>query len=349
MSDPAGTPESQPPNRRKYSHAFIIIAVAVILGLVILLFGMPAPVMYQGDLQPLVISSGSPEFSALTLIAEQEGFFRKYGLNVTIKDYPTGVGAVRDLLEGDSDLVYATEFVGVVFLESSPGLKIIGSTAKSDVISLLVRKDRGITSPKDLRGKTIAVTEGMQAEYFLGRYLELNGIPLSSVTIRYFSPDNLVQSIVNGEVDAAIIWEPYVFLIEKQSGTQVTTWPAQAGQLFYWVIFTRDDIIREKPDQLVRYFQALFDARQYLIQNEPDAKAIIRQQVNLSDEYTDTIWKGTRFSVTLDQSMIIAMEDEERWRIKNNLTDTISIPNYLDSVSMEILRSVRPESVNIIE
>jgi NitT/TauT family transport system substrate-binding protein len=301
----------------------VIIIVLVIIGLVILLFGMPAPVMYQGDLPPLVISSGSPEFSTLTLIADEKGFFTKYGLNVTVKEYPTGPGAVRDLLSGESDIACAAEFVGVVLLDTSPELKIIGSTAKSDAISFVIRNDRGIASPKDLKGKTIAVPEG--------------------------TPDDLVMSIVAGQVDGAVIWEPYVYSIQQQMKTNATTWPAQSGQLFYWVTYTREDIINDRPDMLVRYFRALSDARQYLIQNEPDGKAIIMQRVNLSDEYIDTIWQKTRFSLSFDQSMIIAMEDEERWRIKNNLTNTNSIPNYLDSVSTESLRAVRPESVNIIE
>jgi len=349
MSGPPGTPESRPSENRFHSPAIVVIVVAAVLGLLLFFLGMQAPVLYQGDIQPLVISSGSPEYSALTLIAGQKGFFTKYGLNVTIKDYPTGVDAVRDLLSGNSDLAYATEYVGVVFLENSTDLKIIGSTAKSDAISLVARRDHGIISPKDLQGKTIAVPEGTQAEFYLGRYLELNGLSMSDVTIRYYVPEDLEKSIITGESDAAIIWQPHVFFIEQQLKENGSTWPAQGGQLFYWVTYTRDDVIRQKPELLARYFQALSDAGQYLVQNDAGAQAAVRQQLNSSDEYFDIIWEKTLFSLSLDQSMIIVMEDEARWRIKNNYTGAGVIPNYIDSVSTGSLRNASPESVNIIE
>jgi NitT/TauT family transport system substrate-binding protein len=296
----------------------------------------------------LVISTGSPEFSALTLVADKKGFFTKYRLNVTIRDYPTGVGAVNDLMQGNADLAYAAEFVGVSLLGKYPDLRIIGCTAECDVISIVSRNDRGIATPKDLKGKSIAVPKNTQAEFFLGRYLALNGIEITDIRIHYVDPADLVDSVVSGNDDAAIIWEPYAFIIGKQLGRNSTTFPAQRGQRFYWVTYTRPDVIRNRPDVLTRYFKALDEAGSYFNQNEKESKAVIREHVNLPEDYVDSLFKNNQYALSLDQSLIIAMEDESRWMISNNLTTKKAVPNYLDYITTEPLRTVNPRMVNII-
>ena len=266
------------------------IIVIVLLAVLLLFFVNPAPKPPQSQNQ-LIIASGSPEFSALTLVAKEKGYFSKHGLNVTITDYPSGVVAMDELLAGRADFAYAAEFVGVSTSFRSPDLRIIGSTAKSDVISLVVRNDRGITKPSDLKGKTIAVPKGTAPEFYLGRYLTLNGMDIRDVTVKYLAPADLVKSVVSGDSDAAIIWEPYVYLIEQQLGRNGTTWPAQGGQRFFWVTYTTDNMIRDRPGVTRDYIRALDDAEAFLNTHEPEAKEIVRKRVNMTDGYINVLWE----------------------------------------------------------
>jgi NitT/TauT family transport system substrate-binding protein len=55
-----------------------------------------------------------------------------------------------------------------------------------------------------------------------------------------------------------------------------------------------------------------------------------------------------RFAISLDQSLIIAMEDETRWMMSNNLTNITAMPVYTDALSPEALREVKPGALNII-
>jgi len=61
-----------------------------------------------------------------------------------------------------------------------------------------------------------------------------------------------------------------------------------------------------------------------------------------------TIWPEHQFSLSLDQSLIAAMEDEARWMIKNNLTREKEIPDFMKFIFMDGLEAVKPEAVNII-
>ena len=62
----------------------------------------------------------------------------------------------------------------------------------------------------------------------------------------------------------------------------------------------------------------------------------------------ETVWSQNQFSLSLDQSLITAMEDEARWMIKNNLTTEKQVPDFLDYIYEDGLKAVKPEAVNII-
>jgi NitT/TauT family transport system substrate-binding protein len=70
--------------------------------------------------------------------------------------------------------------------------------------------------------------------------------------------------------------------------------------------------------------------------------------MNFDDAYLEIIWQRYQFSVSLDQSLITAMEDEARWMIKNNLTRERTIPDFAKCIYIDGLKSAKPDSVNII-
>ena len=325
----------------------LIILVIIFLSSIAFVF-LTSPPSPPVPKEPLTIASGSPEFSALTLVAEKKGFFTKNGLNVTVKDYSTGTAAINELLEGRADMACAAEFVGVATSFRSSDLKIITTTAKSDVIALVIRTDRTISKPADLKGKTIAVPKGTAAEFFLGRYLALHGMDIHDVTVRYLNPAELSESVERGDSDAAIIWEPYVYQIAQKLSQNGTTWPAQSGQRFYWVTYTRPDVIRDRPGMFRQYLRALTEAETYLYAHEPEAKALFKQRVNMSDAYIDTLWQKNRYGLSLDQGLILAMEDEARWMAEQNMTGGKIPPSYLDMIYQDPMREVKPSAVTII-
>jgi NitT/TauT family transport system substrate-binding protein len=62
----------------------------------------------------------------------------------------------------------------------------------------------------------------------------------------------------------------------------------------------------------------------------------------------ETIWRENQFSLSLDQSLITAIENEARWMIKNKLTAEKSMPNFPDFISEDALKAIKPNAVNII-
>ena len=329
------------------SRKEIAIALALIICALIIL---SLYVSYSGadskEWQDLRIATGSAEYSILTYIAQDMGFFSEQGLNVTITTYPTGLAAVETLFSNTSDIAYAAEFGGIEPMNTHPDIRIIACTAKSDNIALLIRKDRNITSPQDLKNSSIAVCKGTAGEFFLGRYLTLNGMDMTEVRKIYLSPGDLISSLISGKCDAAIIWEPHVYTIQKQMGSDVLIWPAQGGQQFYWVAYTLESLIQNHPDIIQKYLISLSKAEEYMLYHDQESKKYILSKFNLTEDYYTNLMNKTKYQLNLDQGLLLALEDEERWLKQYN--PSIMQKNMLMFMNETALRSIRPDAVTII-
>jgi len=333
----------------------IIIAV-IAVAFIIILAGSGAWYLqnsrkpYEGKTESIVVGMSSLlDSSALIIIADDQRFFADNGLNVTIKNYATGSDSVDNLLKGDNDIAVATEFIIVKNSFNKENIIGIGSIARSEDHYLIIgRNDRGVENVSDLVGKKIGVPRGTVGDFYLGRFLELHGISLRDVTVVDVPPAQSVDAIGNGTVDAILIWKPFTDTIIDQLGTNGINWPAQSSQLAYWNAICKDDWAAQNPELINRFLKSVDQAAKYSIYHPAEAKAILQKRLHSDDDYIESAWAGTQFSLTLDQSLITAMEDEGRWMINNNLTAEKTIPDYRDYLYLKGLDEVKPESVNII-
>jgi len=94
-------------------------------------------------------------------------------------------------------------------------------------IQVIALRDQGISLPGDLKGKRIGVFRGSNAEFFLGRFLLLNGLSLEDVNIVNLSPLAMAEALTGGRADAVMVWEPVAFDIKKKLGNKTVSWPAE--------------------------------------------------------------------------------------------------------------------------
>jgi NitT/TauT family transport system substrate-binding protein len=290
------------------------------------------------------------ETSALVWIAEEQRFFAQNGLTVTSGEYDTGVGALDGMLSGDADIAVGTaEFplVGRAFKQER--MRIIGSIDKTEFIYLIARKDRGIETVSDLKGKRIGTTQGTIAEFYLGRFLHLHGMNAQDVAlVDVKTPAEYGNAIADGDVDAVVSAQPNADLIKNRLGANAVVWPAQSGQPLYTLAIATEEWITSHPELVGRFLKSLAQAEGYLLRNPAEAKAIVQKRLNLDAAYMETVWSQNQFFLSLDQSLITAMEDEARWMITNRLTTRNQVPDFLDYIYIDGLMAIKPEAVNII-
>ncbi len=280
-------------------------------------------------------------------VASAQGFFEDNSLNVTIKEYSSGLAAVNGMLNGDVDIATAADFVLVGKVLENHSVVSIGNIDKFSSEYLVVRTDLGITNVSDLKGKRIGVPMGTVAEFNLGRFLELAGIGLDEVTLVHVPIYLTPAALTNGSVQAVITWQPHFNTIKSLIPDKVIAWQAQNDRLINYLAITNQSWALNHQDIVVRFLKALDQAERFMIYDPERSKDIVQSRLNYSRNYTEQIWPENQFSLSLDQSLILAMEDQARWMIRNNLTQK-EVPNFLNYIYFDGLEAVDPGSVNII-
>jgi NitT/TauT family transport system substrate-binding protein len=319
------------------------------------LFGLAATVLCwacsrvdrSGEMEALTIGVPPLEQNALLYVADHESYFANRGLRVVIKDYDSGVTAIDAMVKGEVDIAEAAEFPFVRAVFQDEKILLIACNDKFENDYIVGRKDRGITRIPDLKGKRIGVALKTINEFYLGRFLALNGIDLTEVTLIDIAPALFVKAIADRDIDAIIAWEPYVHQIRKEI-KDIVLWPAQGSQAAYGVLVCSSGWLAEHKDTVKRFLGCLGEAEEYLVRHPDEARRIVQRRLNYDESYISSVWPRHRFSLSLDQTLTVAMKDEAQWMIDNNLTKEKIVPDFMNYIYPDGLKAAKPEALNIV-
>ncbi len=216
-------------------------------------------------------------------------------------------------------------------------------------LGIVARKDRGIFTPKDLIGKSIGVTIGSNGEYFLDTVLLLNQIPQDQIIPVDLKPIQMHESLINGEVDAIATLNPQMTQARKELGDQGSTFYADGLYSPYFLIIGRQDFINANPDIAEMVVKSLVTASEFIRVNGAESRKIVAKYFKLDSSLLDELVATYNFRISLGQAFLKTLENQSKWAINNTLTDQTRVPDYLDYIYIDALRSVKPESATIIK
>jgi NitT/TauT family transport system substrate-binding protein len=331
------------------SNSTKIAVVLVLLFIAIFAVGSCSPRGDAGPVESITFGTVLLEPSLPLFVAEDQGFFVQNGLDVTFKIYDVGLTAASGLVNGEVELASpVAEYVMVGKIFDDRKIQAIASIDEVDYALVIGRKDHGIEQISDLKGKKIGVVRGTILEFQLGRFLELNGVKPAEVSLVHGTLPQSASAIVSGDLDAVMSIPPFTTGIQEQLDVNAALWSAQNIQPFYGLVLANSEWIQQHPRTVERFLTSMKQAEEFIINHPDQAEEILRKKLNFSDEEIARVWSQNQYSLLLDQSLILAMEDEARWMIENKLTSKTTIPNFLDYLYLDGLQAVKPEAVNII-
>jgi NitT/TauT family transport system substrate-binding protein len=302
-----------------------------------------------GPPEKITIAYATLPETAIAQVAQSQGYYLEEGLVATARLHPYGKIALQDLLAGNADFATVAEAPVMFAIMNGEKISVIATIQTSSLgHAILARRDRGILALGDLKGKRIAATLGTTSDYFLDAILSVNGISRKDIEIIDLKADEMADALAHGNIDAVSTFTPFVAFTQKKLGNRVITFQNKEIYRYHFNVVATQDFIRKNPDKVKKMLRALVRAEEFVRGNPSEAQKIVADFSGIETGIVRDIWADTSFTVTLDQSLILALEDESEWAIKHGLTKAGKVPNFLDSIYFDGLNSVKPSAVRIL-
>ncbi|MFD2044627.1 ABC transporter substrate-binding protein [Ornithinibacillus salinisoli] len=113
----------------------------------------------KGELERVRVANWSQLISEQTnlLVDEEKGFFQEHGLDVEVIPGVGGGDAIKNVLTGKADIAFTDPGSLFFSLDQGEKLKVIYNIYPQNVFNVVSLKESNITTPKDLKGKTVGV------------------------------------------------------------------------------------------------------------------------------------------------------------------------------------------------
>lgn len=227
-------------------------------------------------------------------VAKDKGFFAEEGLNVEIVDTVAG-GATAVQMVSSGDVQGALLSTMALINARSSGLPVVGvadiqsAFDESPLEEFYVRKDSGIKSIEDLKGKKIAINLVKSSFHYTWLMaLENAGMKESDVTFVNLSFDQQQAALERGDVDAIGLMQPYT---KKARESKKLTMLFDATDVFgerqFCEIFINSVWANNNEEQAKKFVAGIVKAIEWIENNQAEAKQIISKYTGIDVEYID--------------------------------------------------------------
>ncbi len=224
-----------------------------------------------------------PIIDALPIyVAQQEGLFAKYNLNVEVT--PVASAPERDQLisAGQADGMINETLSTFFFNREKTQVQIVRyaltPTAQAGHFFILASAKSGITSPDQLKGVEIGVSQGTVIEYVTYRLLESAGLKTDEIkTIAVPRMPDRMALLASGDIQAAVMPDPLAALSISQGAVAVLDDSANPEYGFSVISF-RKDVIDQKPEAIRAFLSAVEEASRMVNEEPQKFNGILSEQ-----------------------------------------------------------------------
>lgn len=246
--------------------------------------------------------------------------------------FPAAAPAFEALNAGSIDITAGSSTSAIAALSAKIPLVIFAYQKMSPgAEGIVVKKDSGIASIKDLAGKKVAVNRGGTGEYLLMQGLQTNGVDPKSVERVYLSPSDSGPSFTQGHVDAWATWDPFLTIAETAYDGKVVADGAAIKSDNAVVLVASKEFAKSKADQLQFVFDVIKSENAWAVANKEEAGTVWVKEMNVPSNLAAKIGENNAVPTTsvtdADVKQIGAVAE---WYAKSGIIP--ALPNVKDSV-----------------
>ena len=158
------------------------------------------------------------DHDAALFVADKQGLYEQKGIKTELVQFNNGGDLMTAMASGDVDVGYVG--ISPVLSSASAGVPVkVISAAQTEGSGIIVTSESGISSAKDLSGKTIATPgEASIQHVLLSYYLKQNGLSLDDINESAMKVPSINDALKTNNIPGAITFQPYVSIAETDDG-----------------------------------------------------------------------------------------------------------------------------------
>lgn len=225
-------------------------------------------------------------------VAYEKGFFK--GIDVEIVDTVAG-GATAVQMVSSGDVQGALLSTMALINARTSGLPVVGvadiqsAFADAPLEQFFVRKDSGIDSIADLKGKKIAINLVKSSFHYTWiMALENAGLTEDDVQFVNLSFDQQEAALERGDVDAIGLMQPYTKSARENDNLKMLYTDVDAfGERQFCEIFINSVYAENNPEKAEAFVAGIVKATEWIQNNQQEAKQIISKYTGIDPAYID--------------------------------------------------------------
>ncbi len=272
--------------------------------------------------KPLTLAMGyRPDVQFAPLyVSTAKGYFRQAGLDVSFQHMDENQAAA---LVGAGELSFAVVSGEQVLLARAQGLPIVYVAAwyQQYPVSVIAKREQGILSPADLKGKSIGLP-GLYGANYIGLRALLHAGRLSEADVHLESVGyTQAEAIATDRVQAAVVYianEPLKLRAEGYDLTELRV--ADYVQLTGNGLITSEQVIAENPALVRRMVEAFLKGLEYTIAHPDEAYEIAKGYVENLAQADESLQKQVlATSITLWRADTLGYSEPQAWENMQNV------------------------------
>jgi len=286
----------------------------------------------EQTLDPVLITYSKRISYAPIFIAEAEGYFKEFGIQLVPTDFDNSSQAVALIVSGDTDVLTGVLNAGLLnVLSLDPNIKVVadrGHIAIEDDCTyqgILVRKDlfeNGmITSAGDLKGQVISTGQSGPDGFVFSSYLAQGGLTFEDVNLVDLPKSAVVDAFKNKTIVAVHLPEPdLTTVLSAGDSVMLTSDEGVVGTLQSGVVAFGKKLLVDNPELGARFLAAyLKGIKQYNEGKTERNVEILSDSLGISP---DLLIVGCWPNIRLDGSIDFKGVDPfQSWSIENGFLD----------------------------
>ena len=217
-----------------------------------------------------------PNYGSLCSIvpAIKMGYMEQENIEIELVPFSNGMQIIDALKEGKLEAGYIGDGAHKRCIAGDAKIFLLSHISNAEAV--LGSRKKGVRTLKSLKGIKIGTMEGSTSDTILNMALEGSKIQRSECEIINATPEEMIEEMVAGRMDACALWSPYTLELQKKMGNDIVilannlSFSNRLASLSSWI--TTGRFAKDREELLLRLTRGIYRGMDYRAMEENTAR-----------------------------------------------------------------------------